>query len=167
MARKWIDFLNKHKISDKAYLIAEIAHKQAFKRRYCYPNWKSVENESLLSQDDFMQAFDELCEYGIVNNGFPSILVYFSEDFCIAPMFGPVKRTRPTSEIWKKIRESVFKRDDYTCQYCGERGGKLECDHINPVTQGGSNDNENLTTACFYCNRSKHTKTLSQWLGDK
>lgn len=28
---------------------------------------------------------------------------------------------------WRKF---VFKRDDYTCQDCGERGGKLEANHI-------------------------------------
>ena len=27
-------------------------------------------------------------------------------------------------------REAVFKRDDYTCQNCGKRGGKLNADHI-------------------------------------
>lgn len=29
-------------------------------------------------------------------------------------------------------RETVFKRDNYTCVWCGERGGKLNADHIKP-----------------------------------
>lgn len=29
-------------------------------------------------------------------------------------------------------RSSVFMRDDYVCQICNERGGKLEADHIKP-----------------------------------
>lgn len=33
------------------------------------------------------------------------------------------------SRIW---RVAVFIRDDYTCQECGERGGRLEADHIKP-----------------------------------
>lgn len=55
-------------------------------------------------------------------------------------------------------------RDDYTCAYCGERGKKLECDHVIPVSRGGSNEKYNLVTSCFSCNRSKSDKLLSEWL---
>lgn len=52
--------------------------------------------------------------------------------------------------LWKKDRTSlsfrphhegyswkrkVFERDDYTCQMCGERGGKLQADHILPYSK--------------------------------
>lgn len=29
-------------------------------------------------------------------------------------------------------RQAVFARDDWTCVFCGERGGKLHADHIKP-----------------------------------
>lgn len=38
-------------------------------------------------------------------------------------------RTRLEYKLW---RESVFKRDNWTCGFCGQRGGKLEADHIKP-----------------------------------
>jgi hypothetical protein len=64
---------------------------------------------------------------------------------------------------WSTIRGMVFERDNYTCAYCGERGGKLECDHIIPHSRGGSDEMGNLTTACFSCNRSKRAKTPEEW----
>lgn len=73
-------------------------------------------------------------------------------------------RGRPNSLEWRKIRSEIFARDDYTCQYCGERGRKLECDHVMPVSRGGETTEDNLVTACFACNRSKRAKTPEEWL---
>lgn len=70
---------------------------------------------------------------------------------------------RPPENEWAQLRSQVFARDDFTCAYCGERGGRLECDHVIPVSRGGSNDLENLATACFACNRSKHDKLIGEW----
>jgi len=78
---------------------------------------------------------------------------------------GPfVGRPRGSSAEWAALRSMIFERDDYTCRYCGERGGKLECDHVLPVSRGGSDDPANLVTACLPCNRSKHAKTPEEWL---
>jgi 5-methylcytosine-specific restriction endonuclease McrA len=60
---------------------------------------------------------------------------------------------------WAIVRLAVFERDDYTCRYCGVSGVKLECDHIMPISRGGSNDRSNLVTACQSCNRKKRDKT--------
>lgn len=70
---------------------------------------------------------------------------------------------RPLAHEWRVIRERIFARDDYTCTYCGSRGVKLECDHIIPVSRGGSSEDSNLTTACKPCNRSKRSKTPEEW----
>lgn len=57
----------------------------------------------------------------------------------------------------KKLRFEVFKRDRFTCQYCGRMAPDvvLEVDHINPVAEGGSDDILNLITSCRDCNRGK------------
>ena len=70
---------------------------------------------------------------------------------------------RPFAHVWRVIRDRIFKRDDYTCQYCGERGMRLECDHVIPVSRGGVHADDNLVTACFACNRSKRDKLVSEW----
>ena len=51
--------------------------------------------------------------------------------------------------IPKTVRFEVFKRDKFTCQYCGQMAPDviLEIDHIKPVAEGGENDILNLITA--------------------
>lgn len=65
--------------------------------------------------------------------------------------------------IPKTIRFEVFKRDKFTCQYCGASAPDviLEVDHIKPVSKGGTNDILNLVTACRDCNRGKTDKEIS------
>ena len=63
----------------------------------------------------------------------------------------------------KKIRFEVFKRDKFTCQYCGRMAPEvvLHIDHIKPVAEGGGNDIMNLVTACSDCNLGKGKRELS------
>lgn len=75
-----------------------------------------------------------------------------------------VPRTRPSIDEWKETRMRIFIRDDFTCGYCGTRGGALECDHKTPVSLGGSSDDENLITACKPCNRKKGAMAFSDWI---
>lgn len=54
-------------------------------------------------------------------------------------------------------RFHVLQRDQFTCQYCGQRAPyvELEVDHVNPQCRGGGDDFENLVAACSTCNRGK------------
>lgn len=63
----------------------------------------------------------------------------------------------------KKLRFEVFKRDSFTCQYCGRKAPDivLEVDHIHPVSKGGKNELMNLVTSCRDCNRGKGKRKLS------
>lgn len=66
--------------------------------------------------------------------------------------------------ISPKVRFEVFKRDRFTCRYCGRTTPQviLEIDHIVPVAEGGTNEVENLVTACYECNRGKGTVPLDE-----
>ena len=61
-----------------------------------------------------------------------------------------------TYRLW---RESVFKRDNYICQLCGQRGGILNADHIKPfalfIKLRFSLDNGR--TLCLNCHRKTDT----------
>lgn len=71
---------------------------------------------------------------------------------------------RPDPQTWREIRARIFERDNYTCRYCGTRGGNLECDHVVPVSRGGPNNDHNLVTACRPCNREKGNRLVEEWL---
>lgn len=65
--------------------------------------------------------------------------------------------------ISKKLRFEIFKRDSFTCQYCGAKAPDviLEIDHITPVAKEGTSDILNLITACKACNSGKSDRQLS------
>lgn len=66
--------------------------------------------------------------------------------------------------VSKRVRFEIFKRDGFTCRYCGRKSPQvvLELDHIVPISQGGHNDPMNLATSCYDCNRGKSDKMLSE-----
>lgn len=51
-------------------------------------------------------------------------------------------------------RQNVFKRDGYTCQYCGTQKD-LTLDHVVPRSKKGPTSWTNLITACKRCNARK------------
>jgi len=76
------------------------------------------------------------------------------------------------SFIYRQWRSDIYTRDDFTCQQCGQRGGKLHAHHITPFSdiimfndittleQALSCDElwniNNGITYCIYCHKEKH-----------
>lgn len=63
------------------------------------------------------------------------------------------------SKAFKEWRKAVFERDDYTCQFCGVRGGYLEPDHIKPFAYFKEDrfDIDNGRTLCKPCHKTTET----------
>jgi 5-methylcytosine-specific restriction endonuclease McrA len=59
-------------------------------------------------------------------------------------------------------KKNVFKRDNYTCQYCGKMGPDLTIDHIIPRSLGGTTFWENVVVACQACNVRKGNRRLDE-----
>jgi len=61
-------------------------------------------------------------------------------------------------------RRNVFKRDHFTCQYCGCQPGseELTIDHVQPRSFGGETSWENCVLACVDCNSRKAARTPGQ-----
>ena len=56
---------------------------------------------------------------------------------------------------WQTVRRRVFDRDRWRCRQCG-RAGRLECDHIIPLAEGGKTYAvDNLQTLCRGCHIRK------------
>jgi len=74
-----------------------------------------------------------------------------------------VRRIFLLEAISKKLRFEVFKRDSFTCQYCGRKSPDtiLHVDHIAPVSKGGKNTLLNCVTSCIDCNLGKGAASLS------
>jgi len=78
------------------------------------------------------------------------------------PSYKPIKKKRAkkrdiekgySSLFISEFKKEIFERDDWTCQICGKRGGKLHCHHINYNKRDSSRNN--LVTLCNSC----HTRT--------
>ena len=70
-----------------------------------------------------------------------------------------VRRPHPRLRL---SRRSIFARDNYTCQYCGESGREMTIDHIIPRRLGGKDTRENLVACCRRCNTKKGDKLPNQ-----
>jgi 5-methylcytosine-specific restriction endonuclease McrA len=61
----------------------------------------------------------------------------------------------------KPTKVGIYRRDGYTCQYCGSTRS-LTIDHLIPKSRGGTDSWENVLIACSTCNVKKGNKLLQQ-----
>ncbi len=59
----------------------------------------------------------------------------------------------------KLSKKEIFLRDQYTCQYCGNKNQELTLDHVVPRRQKGTHTWENVVAACSRCNLRKAGRT--------
>lgn len=70
-----------------------------------------------------------------------------------------IHRPRPRVKL---TRREVFRRDNYTCQYCGRHDPPLTVDHILPKRLGGKHIWTNVVAACPSCNHRKGGRRLEE-----
>ncbi len=70
-----------------------------------------------------------------------------------------VRRPRPRVRL---TRREVFRRDNFTCQYCGKRTMDLTIDHVIPRHLGGTHSWNNVVAACSSCNHRKGGRSLAE-----
>lgn len=82
-----------------------------------------------------------------------------------------IANTHHVSRVFKNVpfsRPNIFKRDNYTCQYCGKACTpcELTLDHVVPRSMWKGSDTptcwKNIVAACKACNHTKANKTPEQ-----
>lgn len=61
-------------------------------------------------------------------------------------------------------RTNLLKRDNYRCQYCGnkKKASELNIDHVIPKARGGLTSWTNCVASCFRCNSRKDDRLLGE-----
>ena len=67
-----------------------------------------------------------------------------------------IRRPLPQAKL---SRREIFRRDTFSCQYCGRKTHDLTLDHVVPRHRGGPHSWENLVSACRSCNHHKGGRT--------
>lgn len=73
---------------------------------------------------------------------------------------------KSTRQIEQKIMWTVFRRDKYTCRYCGNNKVPLTVDHVVLWEEGGPTIPMNLISACKTCNNKRGSMQYEDWLQD-
>lgn len=102
--------------------------------------WSDWTNLKVSAGDEYL---------GILNRGVP------------IPKVVKVRYDKPPHEQVTFSRRRLYKRDRYTCQYCGARPGseELTVDHIMPRSKGGLSTWQNCCLSCLNCNLKKANRT--------
>lgn len=82
-------------------------------------------------------------------------------DFRIPEVILLSRYEKPPHQKAKFSRRTLFRRDNFQCQYCGCKPGsdELTLEHIYPKSRGGKTTWENIVCACVNCNAKKADRT--------
>ncbi|WP_294755386.1 HNH endonuclease [uncultured Ruminococcus sp.] len=133
---------NEYKIYHYVFFRKQTRYKQEYYQKHAY-TVKNKEYVCKLTLKQLLEVYDELEEI----------------DFETTRQKFFAKNQRKL--MTKELRQSIMKRDNYTCQKCGkympdEVG--LHVDHIVAIKNGGKTVESNLQVLCDKCNYRKGSK---------
>ncbi|MBM7624761.1 HNH endonuclease [Sporohalobacter salinus] len=121
------------------------------------------DNECIVNLDEMMEEFPEIT----LSSAYDPLIKLKNKGF-LERKSGYKFKVLYLGKFWKfrkyprdrygKLREEVYRRDNFTCQYCGAEED-LSLDHIIPQSKGGEDKISNLVTACCSCNSKKGART--------
>lgn len=92
---------------------------------------------------------------------------------CVDQVLSEQRRKKiQKQKMMPELREAILRRDNWTCQRCGNSRLKepnlaLEVVHIIPVSKGGKTEPANLQTLCWKCRRGKNESVVLKHIPKK
>jgi hypothetical protein len=83
---------------------------------------------------------------------------------------GNIKRAiirKSARQIDSRVSWNVYRRDKYTCRYCGRNDVPLTIDHLILWEDGGPTIEENLVSSCRKCNHTRGNMKYEDWHNSK
>lgn len=121
--------------------------------------WDCSFKKGLIDEEEYMQCS------GIGLDGYVPIVkngeVVIVSNSYKRKMETREERRTPEYRLW---RDSVYKRDNYTCQHCGQIGGDLEAHHIESFAKHKEKriDVNNGITLCKKCHKELHKRMRNE-----
>lgn len=106
--------------------------------------------------------------FSLVFSGRARVLEFHTQKACALFSFPSVvvlnSYIRKREFVVSATRNTIFQRDNYCCQYCGDKvpKNKLTVDHVIPKSRGGQKSWNNLVACCTRCNQKKANLTPSE-----
>ncbi len=73
---------------------------------------------------------------------------------------------KSTRQIEQAVSWNVYRRDSYTCRYCGNDKIALTVDHLVRWEEGGPSIEANLVASCRKDNKTRGDMSYADWLKD-
>lgn len=129
-----------------------------------HPHTKTSKNHYCLECSFILKKISEesyISCVGIALDGVRAVVIDGEVNIWLGtPPWERSDKDERNSLSYKKWRTSVFERDEYTCQHCGQVGGELNAHHIKPFAKYKDLRYEitNGLTLCVTCHREVHRK---------
>ena len=109
--------------------------------------WQDAVKAAYMERVDIVAQYDKFVHSPTTKIKIPSVVVL--KDY-----------VKPQKSV-AFTRFNLFLRDEFRCQYCGNRGD-LTFDHVVPRASGGTTRWDNVVAACSPCNLRKGSKSLGR-----
>ena len=109
--------------------------------------WQDAVKAAYMERVDIVAQYDKFVHSPTIKIKIPSVVVL--KDY-----------VKPQKSV-AFTRFNLFLRDEFRCQYCGNRA-ELTFDHVIPRASGGTTRWDNVVAACSPCNLRKGSKSLGR-----